>query len=76
MEKELAADPGSAPASYWLAAASRGAGNLERARNAAMAGWVTAPWVRITAPRFAPTSIAWWCRASSRTAPDDSSRGT
>jgi tetratricopeptide (TPR) repeat protein len=43
MEKELAADPGSAPASYWLAAASRGAGNLERAWNAAMAGWVTAP---------------------------------
>jgi hypothetical protein len=43
MEKELAADPGSAPAAYWLAAASRGAGNLERAWNAAMAGWVTAP---------------------------------
>ena len=35
MEKELAADPGSAPASYWLAAAARGAGNLERAWNAA-----------------------------------------
>ena len=43
MEKELAADPGSAPASYWLAAAARGAGNLERAWNAAMAGWVAAP---------------------------------
>jgi tetratricopeptide (TPR) repeat protein len=43
MEKELAADPGSAPASYWLAAASRGAGNLERAWNAAMAAWVSAP---------------------------------
>ena len=42
MEKELAADPGSAPASYWLAAAARGAGNLERAWNAAMAGWVAA----------------------------------
>ena len=43
MEKELAVDPASAPAAYWLAAASRGAGNLERAWNAAQAGWVTAP---------------------------------
>ena len=42
MEKELAADPSSGPASYWLAAASRGAGNLDRALHAAMAGWVTA----------------------------------
>jgi hypothetical protein len=42
MEKELAADPSSPPAAYWLAAASRGAGNLERAWNAAMAGWVSA----------------------------------
>jgi tetratricopeptide (TPR) repeat protein len=43
MEKELAANPASAPAAYWLAAAARGAGNLERAWNAAQAGWVTAP---------------------------------
>ena len=43
MEKELAHEPASAPAAYWLAAASRGAGNLDRAWNAAMAGWVTAP---------------------------------
>ena len=43
MEKELAADPSSGPASYWLAAAARGAGNLDRAWYAAMAGWVTAP---------------------------------
>jgi hypothetical protein len=42
MEKELAADPASAPAAYWLAAGARGAGNLERAWNAAMAGWVSA----------------------------------
>jgi tetratricopeptide (TPR) repeat protein len=42
MEKELAADPSSAPAAYWLAAAARGAGNLDRAWNAAMAGWVSA----------------------------------
>jgi tetratricopeptide (TPR) repeat protein len=43
MEKELAADSASAPASYWLAAAARGAGNLDRAWNAAQAGWVSAP---------------------------------
>ncbi len=43
MEKELAANPASAPGAYWLAAGARGAGNLERAWNAAMAGWVTAP---------------------------------
>ena len=43
MEKELAADSASAPAAYWLAAAARGTGNLDRALNAAMAGWVTAP---------------------------------
>ena len=46
MEKELANDPSSAPAAYWLAAALRGAGNLERAWNAAMAGWVTATLAR------------------------------
>ena len=43
MERELAGDPSSAPASYWLAAALRGAGDLERAWTAAEAGWVTAP---------------------------------
>jgi tetratricopeptide (TPR) repeat protein len=43
MEKELAADSASAAANYWLAAAERGTGNLDRAWNAAMAGWVTAP---------------------------------
>jgi tetratricopeptide (TPR) repeat protein len=46
MEKELANDPTSAPASYWLAAALRGAGDLERAWTAAQAGWVTAPLAR------------------------------
>ena len=40
---ELAAEPGSATASYWLAAAARGAGNLERAWDAARAGWIAAP---------------------------------
>jgi tetratricopeptide (TPR) repeat protein len=43
MEKEIAADPASAPAAYWLAAAARGAGNLDRAWDAAQAGWVSAP---------------------------------
>lgn len=42
MEEELRQDPGSAPANYWLAAASRGAGDLDRAWGAAMAGWIRA----------------------------------
>jgi tetratricopeptide (TPR) repeat protein len=42
MEKELALDPLSAPAAYWLAAALRGSGNLDRAWYAAGAGWVNA----------------------------------
>ena len=46
MEKELASDPSSAPAAYWLAAALRGSGNLDRAWSAAMAGWVTATLAR------------------------------
>lgn len=42
MEDELARDPSSTSAAYWLAAASRGAGDLDRAWNAAIAGWVRA----------------------------------
>jgi len=42
MEEELRADPASAPAGYWIAAASRGAGDLDRAWSAAMAGWIRA----------------------------------
>jgi len=42
MEEELREDPGSAPANYWLAAASRGAGDGDRAWSAAAAGWVRA----------------------------------
>ena len=42
MEKELAQDPLSAPAAYWLVAALRGVGNLDRAWYAAGAGWVNA----------------------------------
>jgi hypothetical protein len=40
MEIELRAEPGSAPANYWLAVAARGSGNVERAWHAAVAGWV------------------------------------
>ena len=40
MEEELHGDAGATVASYWLAAAARGAGDLERAWDAAIAGWV------------------------------------
>jgi len=43
MEIEVRVDPGSAPANYWLAASARGAGDLERAWDAAIAGWIRAP---------------------------------
>lgn len=43
MDAELGRDVTSAVAAYWLAAASRGAGDLERAWSAAVAGWVRAP---------------------------------
>lgn len=42
MRAELALDAGSTPASYWLAAAARGSGDVERAWQAAIAGWVRA----------------------------------
>jgi hypothetical protein len=40
MEDELRGDTGAAVASYWLAAAARGSGDIERAWDAAIAGWV------------------------------------
>lgn len=40
MDQELRRDPGSAPANYWLAVAARGAGDVDRAWAAAVAGWV------------------------------------
>lgn len=40
MEEELRRDPGSAPANYWLAAAARGMGDIDRAWDAAVAAWV------------------------------------
>ncbi len=42
MEAEIRDDPGSAPANYWLAVAARGTGDVGRAWNAAVAGWVRA----------------------------------
>jgi hypothetical protein len=43
MEIEVRVDPGSAPANYWLAASARGAGDFDRAWDAAIAGWIRAP---------------------------------
>ena len=42
MEQQLRRSSGSGPASYWLAAAARGAGDIERAWSAAIAGWIRA----------------------------------
>jgi hypothetical protein len=46
MAAELASDPGSTPASYWMVAGARGRGDLEAAFNAATAAWVRAPLAR------------------------------
>jgi hypothetical protein len=46
MALELAEDPGSTPAAYWIVAAARGSGDLDRAWNAALAAWVRAPLAR------------------------------
>ncbi len=40
MEEELRGDPGNAVANYWLAVASRGTGDVDRAWDAAVAAWV------------------------------------
>jgi hypothetical protein len=40
MEEELRQDPGNAAANYWLAVASRGVGDVDRAWGAAVAAWV------------------------------------
>jgi hypothetical protein len=45
MESELRWDPGSATAAYWVAAAARGIGDLDRAWDLAIAGWVRAAFV-------------------------------
>jgi hypothetical protein len=41
-ERELARDPEALSASYWLAAAARGSGDVQRALGAAVAAWVRA----------------------------------
>ncbi|MGE3579379.1 MAG: hypothetical protein AB7I25_13060 [Vicinamibacterales bacterium] len=43
MEQELRDNPSSVSANFWLAAALRGAGNVDRAWDAAMAAWVRVP---------------------------------
>jgi hypothetical protein len=43
MQNELAWDPASATASYWLSAAALGQGDYQAAWDAAQAGWVRAP---------------------------------
>jgi hypothetical protein len=40
MEAELREDPANAVANYWLAVAARGTGDVDRAWDAAVAGWV------------------------------------
>jgi hypothetical protein len=40
METELREDPANAAANYWLAVAARGLGDVDRAWDAAVAGWV------------------------------------
>ena len=42
MDEELRQDPANAPANYWLAAAARGTGDVDRAWSAAAAGWIRA----------------------------------
>ncbi len=42
MEDELRGDAGATVASYWLAAGARGMGDIDRAWDAAIAGWVRA----------------------------------
>ena len=42
MEEEITREPGSAPANYWLAAAARGMGDIDRSWHAAVAGWIRA----------------------------------
>ena len=46
MSRELALDPGSTPAGYWVVAAARGCGDLDRALDAAAASWVRAIYAR------------------------------
>lgn len=64
MENELRLDPGNAPANYWLAVAARGIGDIDRAWDAALAGWVrsnlnpdTAPTLRTDLDRLVTQAL-------------------
>jgi hypothetical protein len=63
MEAELRSDPGSRVANYWLAASARGAGDVERAWDAAIAAWVRAglspdgPALRADLDRLVTTAV-------------------
>jgi len=46
MSDELTRDPACGPASYWLVAAARGAGDLDGAWGKALAAWLRAPFTR------------------------------
>ena len=46
MAVEIARDPASTAAGYWIVAAARGRGDIERAWQAALAGWMRAPQAR------------------------------
>jgi hypothetical protein len=52
MEEALVAQPGSAVANYWLVAAARGQGDVERAWDNAVAAWVRARLAPETATRL------------------------
>jgi len=43
MNEEAAKDPGSSAARYWIIAAARNAGDLDRAWSGAIAAWILAP---------------------------------
>jgi hypothetical protein len=52
MNEELLIEPGSPVANYWLVAAARGAGDLDRAWDAAVAAWVRAALARESADKL------------------------
>jgi hypothetical protein len=65
MEMELEREPGSGPANYWLVVGTRGRGDIVRAWDAAIAGWVraslnpeSAPTVRADIDRLVTEALA------------------
>ena len=71
MEEQLRRGSTSGSVSYWLAAGARGLGDLERAWNAAVAGWVRAPSRTPEARRSGQTWIVSYFRPSSPSGPAD-----